>query len=501
MGDRRQPGKDGSFWGMGRAREERTLLSAAQAVTAGRRKMAEGHSAADATSRFGDASQPRAVAIAAAFVLSLYCGLALAYRDSIPLFATAEEAASLHYAAFVRAEGRLPRPTADEVPGADHQPPLVYTIAAPLLGASRLDGATASEALLAATRPEAASGGAASVPVSRRALAQELAGLELLRGVSLAFGLLAVIFTFAAVWRASQDARLALLAGGLLAFNPEFLFTSATFSNDTATVAVGAAALWIFVRSLEDPEVGPSRRDYAALGFVGALGLLTKLSTLPVVLATLVALLATDRRRAGARSLDAAIAGAVLLIVAGPYLAWSSEYRGGPLGLPALLGALGDAPRPEAFGGRLSYWVTVYWDHTFESYWAGFGGLPGGVPEWVYLAFFTFTWTGCLGFAAGRHAEPLDPLGSHALRRYLVGAIGAVVLAHFACNALFAVPDGRYLFAGAPHIAFLLALGWLRLLATERRILFIALCVVGALLALDLLCLRSVLLPAVAALP
>ena len=69
----------------------------------------------------------------------------------------------------------------------------------------------------------------------------------LLRSTSLAFGLLTVILTFAAVWRLSRDARIALLAGALVAFNPQFLFSSGCFSNDPRPRRSARAALWIVV--------------------------------------------------------------------------------------------------------------------------------------------------------------------------------------------------------------------------------------------------------------
>ena len=215
-------------------------------------------------------SSPQAVAAAAASLLVIYVGLALAYRDAIPLFEAPDEPAHMHYAAFVHSHGRLPRQEPLEVPGEGMQPPLVYMVSAPLLGGSDLDVAWAAEELDRATVPTTRParrtlGGGPSIASYQHGYRQwvtdgRLAPLQVLRFTSLAFGLLAVIFTFAAMWRLTHDARLALLAGSLLAFNPQFLFGSGYFSNDTAAASLGAAGLWLVVRALEEGRLAPPLR-------------------------------------------------------------------------------------------------------------------------------------------------------------------------------------------------------------------------------------------------
>jgi hypothetical protein len=69
-------------------------------------------------------------------------------------------------------------------------------------------------------------------------------------------------------------------------------------------------------------------------------------------------------------------------------------------------------------------------------------------------------------------------------------------LAHFVSNLFVASPQGPILFASAAQIAFLLALGLYRLVGGEGRMLPLTVTVVLALLALDVYCLRGVLVPA-----
>jgi hypothetical protein len=455
--------------------------------------------------RIIDPGGPHAVAAAAAFLLTVYVGLALAYRDAIPLFEAPDEPSHIHYAAFVYDAGRLPGQHPLDVPGEGMQPPLVYVVSAPLLDNIGIDVASAVHELDRAmiplySNPRTKGGGAAIAfrvhGIRMFATDGSLEPLRVLRSTSLVFGLLAVILTFAAVWRLSRDARFALLAGALLAFDPQFLYASGYFSNDPAAAAIGAAALWVVVHALADAGGGPLRRHYLAGALVCALGVLTKTSTLPGLAAAAVTLVAIDPRPRRAVWIDTGLAAACVLAVAGPYLVWATEHRGGPFGVNAMFASSVSMMRPERFGGWLPFFKGLYWDATFESYWARFGWFNVTVPKATYLAFFALTWMGALGWLAGRSRLPWEALRSRALHRYLFGAFGATLAAHAALNFAVVSVQGRQLFASAPQAALLLALGIYRLVGSERRMLALTVAVVFALLALDVYCLRGVLLPA-----
>jgi hypothetical protein len=455
-------------------------------------------------SRLGDATTPRAVAAAAAFLLSFYVGLALAYRDSIPLFEAPDEPSHLHYAAFVHSERRLPRQPL-EVPGAGMQPPLAYVVAAPLLGATDLDVAAALDDLravgLSAYELGGSSAGGPALAISVRgkryfATDGSLTALHVLRGTSLAFGALAVIFTFAAAWRVSRDARLSLLAASLLAFNPQFLFTSSTFSNGAAAAAVGAAALWIVVRALGDSAAGPSRGHYLAGALLFALGMLTQLATLPGLVAAAATIAAVDRREPRARRADLALALGAVLLLTGPVLLWSAQHRGGFLGLDAAITPALGLVRQAHFAGVLQDLPGSPWESTFEAYWCRFGWFNVAAPELVYLVCFGLTWTGVLGFAAGHRREGARWLHSRALRGYLTAAVAATVFAHLAVDLALESSQAQQLFASAPQLSLLLALGIYRLIGSERRMLPLTMSVAALLIALDVYCLRAVLVPA-----
>jgi hypothetical protein len=431
--------------------------------------------------RIIDPSSAQAVAAALAFLLIFYVGLALAYRDAIPLFEAPDEPSHLHYAAFVYSNGRLPRQDPLEVPGEGMQAPLAYVVAAPLLGNTGLDVAWAARELARWAFPFYAhpkgSGGSPAISTYEHGYREfvtdgSLEPLRILRITSLAFGLLTVILTFAAVWRLSRDARMALLAGSLVAFNPQFLFSSGYFSNDPAAAAIGAAALWIVARTLEEPD-----------------------GTLPGLAAAAVTLIAIDRRSRSAVAIDCAFAAACVLLLAGPYAGWAAEHRGGFLGVNAVAASAVGILHADHFGGQLPFLTRVYWDWTFESFWGRFGWFNVQVPKATYLAFFALTWTGALGLFVGRARLP-EALRSRALHRYLLAAFGATFAGHFALNLAIVNPQGRLLFPSISQIALLLAIGLVRLVGNDRRMLALTASVVLSLVALDVYCVRSVILPA-----
>ena len=126
------------------------------------------------------------------------------------------------------------------------------------------------------------------------------------RLLSLAFSTLAVVLTYwaaATMWPGNRP--LAVLAAGLVAFDPMVAFMAGIVQNDTATLASGAAVVLVLSRTLRR---NPVFRDWLLVGTVMGVGILFKSGLLamgPVVAA--VALYAAWR--------------------AGPAFAWRERVR------------------------------------------------------------------------------------------------------------------------------------------------------------------------------
>ena len=233
------------------------------------------------------------------------------------------------------------------------------------------------------------------------------------------------------------------------------------------------------------------------MGLLGLVGLLTKTSTLPVLLVTAFAIFLTDARPLRRRLRDAVPAFAIALLVAAPWLVWSSAHRGGLLGVGAVLASAEGLPDVDFFGGFSAYFGWTYWEWTFESYWARFGWMRVRAPQPTYLAFFALTFTGLLGFALTWRRGGDRDARFRRMRGYLLAVALASLAAHLWLNLQAPVPQGRHLFPAAPQIACLLAIGLRRVAGAEPRRIGLATSatIVLVLAGLALYCLRSVLAP------
>jgi 4-amino-4-deoxy-L-arabinose transferase-like glycosyltransferase len=440
-----------------------------------------------------------------------YLALGSGYVVGVPLFEAPDEPSHVHYVGFVSHAGRAPYMEGEaEVPGEGMQPPLYYFALAPLFPrawprdpAPLLAELRNASLSLYRTQPAAIAGnrllragplGSVRFLTTHRALEP----LRRLRWPGLGFGLAALGLTAFAVGRATRDPATGVLAGAILGLNPQFLFVSASVSNDAAAAAAGAACLAVLARALRDGSATPL--DYGALALASALALMLKLSTAPMLAVSLALLLAVDRRALRLRLRDLAWSGALGLLLVAPLLHWNSLHRGDPLGWTAVIGSAAHLVRPDAGGSRLDYLVDVYAWKTFESYWARFGWMSVRAPFGLVAAFAAFTAAGLLGAAlAARGAASGRAAGVPGrLLAYLAAAFLATLAAHVWLNLQTAQAQGRHLFPAAPQLAGLLAIG-LRELARRagpraQRLLPFA--VAGGLAAAALGCLLFVIAPA-----
>lgn len=461
--------------------------------------------------RLATALQDRRAFWSLVVLVVAYVGLVAAYQRTIPIFEAPDEQSHLAYVAWIRLEGRLPRyGERPDVPGEGMQPPLYYLMVAPLHAALGAGDASLLEELTRASRWIYGQESERSVPrdallrpatpggsVRRFQPDERLSNLRSLRWGTLPFGLLTLLFTFAAIRRASGSPALALLGGALIGLSPQFVFVSSYVSNDAAGASIGAAAFWLFSAAMQGPH--PARRHYLTLALLFALGAMVKNATLPVVAVTGAALFGFDSRPLRTRAADAALAGALALVLVAPHAASNLERFGDPTGLDALWASATGLPRPEDYGGLASYLLKMYWLTTSMSYWCVFGWMDLFAPVGVYFAYFLLMGAGVLGFALGGKArERSGDAPSRALPLYVVAAPLATFAIHVWLNTKCIQPQGRHLFAAAPHVACLLSMGLAQL--TTGRVWRIAWPLVwgisAVLLGLAVYCLLGVIAPA-----
>lgn len=401
------------------------------------------------------------VAITAAFIL-----LCSVYSMVNPLYEAPDETFHLAVVEHIARTGTLPRVEPGvETPSAQEatQPPLYYA-----LGAAASWWAWPDEPAAPRLNPHAAIGQPGAPDNKNRSLhggeeafpwRGEVAAAHLVRFMSVLMGAATVALTYALVreiWPGSEPA--ALLAAGLVGFNPQFLFISGAANNDTLMALVGA---WLMLLAVRVIRHGLTERRTAALAVVTVLVLLTKLSGLsflPLVAAVLVWQGWRRRDWRGAARSAAAIALACL-VFAGWWYARNLRLYGDPTALAAHLSVM---PRRDVALLDLRH----EWQGLWQSYWAMFGWFNVPAPRGVYTFYAALSLLAAAGLAAWAVVE--------ACRRHwaalgLPALLAAQVVLTFASLVRWSLltygSQGRLLFPVIASIAVLMAGGLTRLLA------------------------------------
>ena len=392
------------------------------------------------------------------WLLVAYAVLGLLYIHSVPPFESPDE--SYHYAFIhhLRTTGRLPVQdpeieTAYRQEGS--QPPLYYAIAA--LVSSPFPRGDLVELL--AHNPHAVIGDPSTDHNYNRFILTDVhlpvwdGALLAIFSVRLLSWLLGGV-TVAAVWLTARELApgqkgVALLAAALTAFNPQFLFISASINNDNLITALGSLLLWQTLRLLRH---GFAPRRSIILAGLLALACLSKLTGLlfgPVLIGA-----AGYRawRHGEWRELSRFIlllAGSWLLLAGWWYarnLILYGEFTGAQMmteihgsgGLPSLQELIG-----RRFTGlRISYWGLFGWFNLFT------------VPAF-YRVMDGVLWIGTGGVLLRLWREREGRVAV----LLLAGQLALVLAGLVAYNTLTVAGQGRLVFPAIASVSTLLALG------------------------------------------
>ena len=261
------------------------------------------------------------------------------------------------------------------------------------------------------------------------------------------------------VWAVYQSARVvvpaepgvAVLAASLTAFNPQFLFISASVSNDTLVNMLAALIAWRTLILLRDGF--DTRRDMA-LALLIALASLTKLSGLVLGGAVTLAAIWLLLRRRDLRGF-LRLAGMMLiawLLIALWWYARNLTLYGEPFGTSAMLD----------FFGRRSTTVGRLFSDEFHglrvSYWAVFGAFNTVAHNLFYQMMDGLTLLGAGGLLlfAARNRRAANTMTALAFLALLL-ALGAGSLIAWSLQTW--ASTGRLLFPYITSASLLLALG------------------------------------------
>lgn len=280
--------------------------------------------------------------------------------------------------------------------------------------------------------------------------------VHLIRLLSVLFSAGTVYFTYCAakeLARASKQTdknpgtRLALLAAAMVAFNPMFLFISASVNNDSLAALLATGALYLLLQLVTR---GATNGRLLTTGIVCGLAVMSKVSNIAVigVAGVVVLWLAWKTRdwklvwRAGAR------VGIPVVLIAGWWFVRNFQLYGDPLAFNVWM---------QIAGGRAPQTLLGLIDE-FQgfriSFWGNFGGVNVIAPDWVYTTLDVFSLMALVGLLVGwlKHRLP-------ALLWIPALHLGVVFVALIRWTLMTYASQGRLMFPAIAAVAMLMAYG------------------------------------------
>jgi 4-amino-4-deoxy-L-arabinose transferase-like glycosyltransferase len=418
-------------------------------------------------------------------IIILFLLLSIIYSLATPIFEASDELSHYPYVHYLVTEHRLPVQDPDDVQlwvQEGGQPPLYYLVAA--LGTFWIDAGDLAERRR--NNPHAKIGipmapdnknivvhaGGEGFPYRGTELA-----VRLIRLFSILMASGTVLLTYLIAREVLPESiLLALVAAAVTAFNPMFLFISASVNNDNLAVLLCSLALLLMVRLI---RTGVSPGRVAVLGLVVGLAALTKLSALGLLgLAAAVITWDAWRRRSWRAWLQngLVLTGLVLAIAGWWYLRNWLLYQD-PLGFSVWLEIAGARRRPlsparllaEFEGFRISYW--------------GLFGVVNVLMHPLLYKFYDLLTLLAMGgwvLAGGRwlarvvrggKGRPRVPGHDPRLVQMALLALWLVILVVLLIRWTWLTPasQGRLIFPGMAAASFWLAYGWRSLLPQRWR--------------------------------
>ncbi|MFC2030213.1 ArnT family glycosyltransferase [Chloroflexota bacterium] len=407
-------------------------------------------------------------------ILALFLVLGLIYGLATPIFEASDELYHYPYVHYLVSEQRLPVQNPDQIQlwaQEGGQPPLYYALSA--IATFWIDTGDFSRRLV--HNPHAKIG----LPLApdnknmvvhtdpeRYSLRGTVLAVRLIRLLSILMGAGTVLLTY----RISREILpesllLALVAASVTAFNPMFLFISASVNNDNLAVLLCSLALFLIVRLI---RTGATLGRVVVLGLVVGLAALTKLSALGLLPLAAAAITWDAWRQRSWRAWlkNGLVLGGLVLGIAGWWYVRNWLLYQDLLGFGVWLEIAGARRVSPTVTGLLA---------EFEgfriSYWGLFGGVNVLMHPAVYKFYDLLTLLALVGLVlgAGRWLARLVREGTWRTRGDDPRPIQLAVLALWLLilvvllirwTRLTPASQGRLIFPGIAAASFWLALGW-----------------------------------------
>ena len=240
---------------------------------------------------------------------------------------------------------------------------------------------------------------------------------------------------------------LPLIAAAFVAFNPMFLFISASVNNDSLATLLATVALWFCVRLACR---GARNSQFLELGVVIGFAALTKSSNLALVGLALIVIAWLAYRSHDWRLLfrGSALVVIPVLLIAGWWYARNFVLYGDPLAFNVWLKIAGGRP-PQTLLGLLDEFQGFR-----ISFWGNFGGVNVIAPDFVYLILDAITILASIGLVIGLLRRELP-------RLLWIPTLwlALVFIALIRWTLLTYASQGRLIFPAIASVGILLAFG------------------------------------------
>jgi 4-amino-4-deoxy-L-arabinose transferase-like glycosyltransferase len=327
--------------------------------------------------------------------------------------------------------------------------------------------------------------------------------VHLTRLMSVGLGAITVWLTWhiaRCLWPGGDQA--ASLAAMLTAFNPMFLFISASVNNDNLAAALAAGAVVVLLSALRR---GQTVRDGLLLGVLLGLGALTKLSVLALVPVTAVALTYDAWRRRAWRTwlISGVLILGCMVLIAGWWYWRNWSLYGDLTGSNRMLDIAGRRDEALTLGG-----LWAEFEGFRISYWALFGGVSILADRWVYPILDALMLIGAIGVAAAGAAiikssnqqtsappqvavsESANQRDSQAMRQRdnRTRKRSWFSFSHFLLSTSYSLfPAAYFVLIGWVGLTLILLIRWTsQTYASQGRLMFVAIAGISALVATGL---------------
>ena len=424
-------------------------------------------------------------------ILSLYLILGAAYSLVVPLGEAPDEIDHILYARYLVENRAFPvmQPAAAENATMEaNQPPLYYLVEAALTGAFPMT--ETADFPLNTCYTFTPGVGRANFYLHREAerpfWSNAYLAFRLARLVSLLMGALTVWLAYKLGQQmAPQRPGVSWLAAAMLAFNPQFIFMTASVNNDVLMALLGAAIVYGAVAA----ALRPAWPRFAWLGLLVGLALLTKFALLAFWPLAVLAVFAGYGRLAlaapppaGTRRAPQALLAHLLLVlllplvVAGWWYGRNNALYGDPLVWQVHLQAKGgEVLRATPFtGADLLDFARIH----FQSYWGWFGWLKIPLPGWAYGLLLLLAAVAALGLAREikswrlKIEWPLRLRPAQLAVIFNILAVAAIYLSllRYIQTINWSGYQGRLAYGAAASLAALLALGITAVSDSRRKL-------------------------------